>query len=290
MAVESIREIWRGRDADGSLDDTRYTRVFRIWTTSGADDATVVGAALANAPWNVAPGKVHPNDSRAYCIGARPQNDMGPLGWICAATYSTKRELATLPENDDIEISFDEEDIDAAAIKDRDGDAILNSAGDYPSEPIMYQDSILIAKIELNVPALPSYLRAYRKTINADAFKIEDITVDAKHARVKRMSIGKKRFRAANPYRSVSIELAILDNDEDDWEIRYADAGYRKKVSGKLVSMTLDGDGTEPTSPLFLDGSGGQLANPTPGTVVFREAKVYRLKPFIGNIPGCVTP
>jgi hypothetical protein len=291
MAVESIREIWRGRDADGQLDDTRYTRVFRIWTTSGADDATVVGAALALPPWNIFPGAVHPNDPRAFCVGARPQNDLGPKGWICAATFSTKRELAQDPTDDDIEISFDEEDIDVPVIKDRDGEAVLNSAGDYPSEPIMAQDSILICKIDLNVAAWPSYLRAYRKTINQDQFKIEDLTIDAKHARVRRISIGKKRYRASNAYRSLSIELAILDNDEDDWEIRFLDQGYRRKTgAGKLETITLDGDGTEPTTPVLLDGSGDVLASPTPATAVFREAKFYRLQNFVGVIPGCVSP
>lgn len=294
MAVESIREIWRGRDGDGTIEETRLTRVFRAFTTTGADDAGVVAAALALPPWNVYPGAPHPNNSQAFCIGCRPQNDLGPKGWLAAVTYSTKKELAQRPEDDDIEINFDEEDIDVPVTKDRDGKAVLNSAGDIPAEPIMAQDSILVAHIELNVAAVPSFIRSYRKCINSDAFKIEDITVDPKHARVRRISLGKKRFRAAFPYRSVKIELAITDNDEDDWEIRFLDAGYRRK---RLVSFgvyklekIVSDDGTDPTSPVLLDGSGSVLSDPSPDTAVYNEVGYYRLKPFIGNIPGCVTP
>lgn len=294
MSVISIHEIWKGRDADGSVDDTRYTRVFRIWTNNPADDGAVVGSALATAPWNIYPGRVYPTDSRAFCIGCRPNNDLGACGWIAAATYSTKRELAQEPQNDPIEISWDEEDIEVPVIKDRDGHAVLNSAGDPPDPPVMASDSILVAKIELHVAAVPAYLRAYRKSINSTAFKIDGLTVNAKHGRVRRMSLGKQKFRGSYPFRDVSIELAITDNDEDDWELRFLDAGFRKAVlvSGTTYRMEkiTNADKTEPTLPVPLDGNGLPLADPTPETCIYNEVKYYRLKNFVSNIPGCVAP
>jgi hypothetical protein len=291
MAVEHIHEIWKGRDADGQLDDVRYTRLFRIFTTSGADDGTVVGNALAAAPWNVYPGATHPNDPRAYCIGARPQNDLGPRGWICAASYSTRKELAAAPENDHIEIDLDEEDIDVPVVKDRDGKAVTNSAGDFPAEPVMAQDSLTIARIECNVVTIPAYALTYRKSINSDTFTIEGLTIGPKKARLRRMKLGKKRFRATNPFRSLQIELALLDDDDDDWEIRFADRGFRKKVTsggGHTYEKILSDDGTEPTDPPFLNGSGAPLANPTIDNIVYREVGYYKLKTFGGVIPGCV--
>lgn len=298
MSVIHIHEIWKGRDADGSVDDTRYQRVFRIWTDSGADDGAVVGTALALPPWNIFPGAVYPTDPRAFCIGAKPNNDIGNKGWICAATFSTKRELAALPQDDEIQISFDEEDMDVPVLKDRDGKAVLNSAGDYPDPPPMASDSIMVAKIALNVAALPAYVRAYRKSINLDAFTIEGMAVDAKHARVRKIALGNRKYRGSNPFREVSIDLAITDNDEDDWEIRFLDAGFRRiNTSGSgsgsgsgggtgLIKIVND-DQTEPTAAVLLDGNGQPLSNPTPDNAVYRTAGFYRLKAFVGNIPGC---
>lgn len=300
MTVVHIHEVWRGRDADGQLDDTRYTRVFRVWTDNGADDGAIVGAALAAAPWNVFPGAAFPNDARAFCIGCKPNNDLGNKGWICAATYSTKRELAQAPEDDEIEISWDEEDIEVPVLKDRDKKAVLNSAGDFPDPPPVASDSILIAKIELNVAAVPAYIRSFRKSINQDAFTIDGLDVHEKHARVRRISLGKRRYRGSNPFRPVSIELAITDNDEDDWEIRFLDAGFRRINIGGSGSGSGSGSGgstglikivnddqTEPTSAVLLDGNGQPLANPSPDTAIYRTAGFYRLRTFVGNIPGC---
>jgi len=286
MSVISIHEIWKGRDADGALDDTRYVRCFRVWTNSGADDGTVVGTALAGAPWLIYPGAPHPDDPRAFCISARPNNDLGNKGWLVSVTYSTKRELGQQPQDDDIEISWDEEDFERPILKDRDGKAVLNSAGDFPDPSPMGSDSILIATIDLNVAAVPAYLRAYRKAINTDAFTIEGLTVNAKHARVRRIKMGKRRFRAAYPFREVSIELAITDNNEDDWEIRFLDAGYRRLNDGTGPIKIVNDDQTEPTAPVLLDGAGQPIVNPTPDNAVYREVGWYRLKTFVGNIPG----
>lgn len=295
MAVVSIQEIWRGRGGDFGADESTLTRVLRIWTNNGADDENVVMAALALPPWNIWPGAAHPNNSNAFCTGCRPNNDLGNRGWIAPVTYSTKKEMTQAPENDPIEISWDEEDIDVPVVKDRDGKAVLNSAGDPPDPPVMAPDSILIAKIELNAAAIPAYVKAYRKSINSDAFEIEGLLVNAKHARVRRMSLGKQKYRGSLPYRNISIELAITDNDEDDWEIRFLDAGYRRKVSdgGSPPAYTMEkivnSDGTEPTAPVPLD-TGQPIVDPTPDNVNFVEVGYYRLKPFIGNIPGCVAP
>lgn len=296
MAVINVREIHRGRDGQGSLEETTYTRVFRVWTSTGSDEASVILTYLAGSPWNLYPGAAYPQDSRAWCTGARPTQDLGPLGWLVTATYSTKRERAERPEDDPIKISWDEEDYDVVVQKNRNGKAVLNSAGDYPNPALTAQDSILICTIEANVAALPTYLRTYRKAINQAAFVIDGLTVSAKHARVRRISLGQSKYRGTFPFRDVRIELAITDNDEDDWELRFLDRGFRKKVSNGATppvytrEKIVSDDGTEPTEPVLLNGSGAVLADPTPDNAVFIEVPFYRLKQFIGNIPGCTAP
>ena len=293
MAVTHIHEIWKGRGADGKVDETTYVRVFRAWTNSGFDGGATVGAALQASVYAVGPGSVYPEDARAFCVGVTPNNDLGPMGWLLTATYSTKKEYAAQPQDDPFEIEWDEEDIEVPIIKDRDGKAVLNSAGDPPDPPLMGADSILVATVTLKAATLPAYLRAYRKSINSAAFTIDGITVNAKHGRIRKIRLGKSRYRASYPYRDVTIEIAILDNDEDDWEIRWIDAGFRKRVeypaaSGDyIMEKIVNSDMTEPSSPVPLDGSGLPLVDPDPDNVIINETKWYRLKTFGGNIPGC---
>lgn len=294
MAVISIHEIWKGRDGESTLDDTQYTRVFRVWTNSGSDTADTIMLAMASTPWFVYPGVLYPTDTRAFCASVRPNNDLGNRGWLVTASYTSKQEFAERPENDPVKISWDEEDIEVPIVKDRNGHAVLNSAGDPPDPPVMASDSILIARITCNAASRPAYIRAYRKAINTDAFTIDGLTVNARHARVRRISMGENKYRGSYPFRDISIELAILDNDEDDWDIRFLDAGFRRRMDmggtppEYQMQKIVNDDNTEPSQAVPLDGGGMVLHNPTPDTCVFQTVEWYRRKTFVGVIPGCV--
>ncbi len=125
MGVVSIHEIWKGRDADGGLDDTRYTRVFRIWDRQRLQPTPPLSVPRSR--------QLRGTSIRGRRIRTTHEPSASELvrttilankGWICAATYSTKRELAKKPEDDDIEISIDEEDVDVTVVKDRDNKAV----------------------------------------------------------------------------------------------------------------------------------------------------------------------
>jgi hypothetical protein len=45
------------------------------------------------------------------------------------------------------------------------------------------------------------------------------------------------------------------------------------------VAISLD-DGTEPSTPALLDGSGGVLSNPSPSTAVFKTFNAYKTRTF----------
>lgn len=287
MAVRDSFEVWRGRGGDSSQDETTYVRVIRVWTDNPADDEDVVAAHCATE-YGIAHG-VQLTGKSAWCVSVKATNDLGPCGWLLTSTWSSKQEFATAPEDDPVEIEWDEEDLEVPVLKDRNGHAVLNSAGDFPDPLPVASDSILIATITFKTAASGVALRSYRKSINSDAFTIDGLTVNAKHARVRRIKLGKRKFRGSDPYRDGTVELAITDNDEDDWEIRWLDAGYRYLEAGKRRKATSDGDDTDPISPILLDGSGGRLASPSPATAVFNVTEYYRLKTFIGNIPGCET-
>ena len=60
------------------------------------------------------------------------------------------------------------------------------------------------------------------------------------------------------------------------------DSGFMIKDpsdSTKRVAAYID-DGTEPSTPALLDGSGGLLANPTPANAVFLSFDVYKTRTF----------
>lgn len=284
MAVVNSWVMWTGRGADSKTDETTFVRLIGVTTNDASDDEDVVYAYI-NTTYGIAHG-AQLLGKAAWCISIKIDNNNGPFGWIATCTFSSKVELASLPENDPVEIDWDEEDIQVPVLKDRNGEAVLNSAGDFPDPLPVADDSILVANITFKTAATGAVLKAFRKSINSDAFTIDGVTVSAKHARVRRIKLGKVKYRGSNPYRDGSIQLAILDDSEDDWEIRWLDAGYRYVDAGKRKKITSDGDDTEPTTPVMLDGSGGILASPSPATAVFNVTPYYRLKTFVGNIPG----
>jgi hypothetical protein len=66
---------------------------------------------------------------------------------------------------------------------------------------------------------------------------------------------------------------------KNGWKLSLLDAGYRRK-DGTQRKIITNSDGTLPTMPVPLDGSGAVLSNPTPATAVYREFTVYETKAF----------
>lgn len=280
------------RSATSSLDETVYTRVIGVRMDDVDDDEDAVQAYVFSL-YGIKHGATL-GTKNAWCNNVTAKSFAGsPFCWEYTATFSSKIEMdEDDPVDDPVEIEWDEEDIDVPVLKDRNGDAVLNSAGDFPDPLPVGQDSIMVATITFKTTADANTLTTFRKSINTDAFVIEGKTVNAKHARIRKIKLGKRKWRGDNPYRDGTIELAILDNDEDDWEIRWLDAGYRylDSTTGKLKKATTEGDDSDPVQPVLLDGSGNRLASPSPSTAVFNETPWYRLKTFVGNIPGCEAP
>jgi len=275
MTVTLLGEDTAGRQAKNSQGIRTYTRVFKLETSSRSEGPYAVGSA-SGLPLI---GSVHNEDSSAYCIDLTPTNNNPWKGWIVTAEYSSAREMAEQPQNDPIQITWSTEQYQIVAAKDRNGKPILNSAGDYFSDPPPMRDvSRRIVTIEKNMTSVPSWILDTQDAVNSSSFTIDGVTIGAGKAKVQRVSIGPKEFRNGTVYRKVGIEIHLQKNG---WDLEILDCGFRKRnASHKLEKILSAGDGTDVTTPVPLNGSGAVLNNPTPDTTVFGSYNVYPLFNF----------
>ena len=169
--------------------------------------------------------------------------------------------------------------------RDNNNKAILNTAGDYFIDPGPTRDAAhLIAKVSVNCLSIPYWVITYNNAVNSAGCTIDGLPVAAGLARCSRIDIGAKQYRGNTVFRSLAYEIHI---HRDGWELEPLDAGFNYKDSDdKKQKIKLDGDQTEPTQPVPLDGNGGVLANPSPDNAEFAGPfKIYHELPFAA-LPG----
>lgn len=227
-------------------------------------------------------GSPHPSFPSAFCNDLELDQQASGVEWIATLTYSSEREMKEDPIEERPRISWDGEMYTEAIAKDINGDAILNSAGDYFIDPSPIKEkSHLIAKIRSNVQAVPQWVLTYRDVINSSAITIDGLAIPAEKALIHRPQIGEEKLRNDVYYREVAIDVHI---HPDGWKMNTLDAGFRKKASSKREQIK-DDNGDEPTTPVPLDGAGNFLEDPNPSNAVFLEFDVRETKDFT-ILPG----
>lgn len=270
MTVTLLGEDAAGRTATNQRGVRTYTRVFKLKSDSKADGPYTVGSAIG-LPLI---GSRHNEDFAAYCTTLTPTNNEPWAGWIVTAEYSSALEMDIYPQNDPISITWSTEQYQIVATKDRNGKPILNSAGDYFSDPPPMMDvSRRIVTIEKNMMFVPSWILETQDCVNSANFLLDGIVIGAGKAKIQRVSVGPKEQRNSAPFRRVTIEIHLQKNG---WDLEPLDAGFRKRdAENKLVKITSDGDGTDVTTPVLLDGTGDVLVDPTPDNAVYGSFNVY---------------
>lgn len=247
--------------------------------------------AQTDNPWDVAAnsfcpfvGAVHPYDWRLYCVDRSIVNADPWKGWTVSTSWSSEREFNEDPLQDPIEIEWDSEQFQVPLIVDRNGDAVLNSAGDPFDPPVMIDDSRRVVTVKKNLAAPPSWILSYQDAVNSDAFTLDGIPIAVGEAKLQRVSVGKWNYRNGVAFRTVNMVIHLQKNG---WHQKPLDAGFRMKVtiSGEekrqLITMTNEDGGTEyPVVPAPLDFAGAPLADPTFTTCQFHDFEGYEELPF----------
>lgn len=275
MAITYKGEIPAGRQGRNSLGIRTYQRQFRLVTDSRSDGPYAIGSH-ASLPRI---GSVHPEDASAWCRELTVDNDEPYVGWTVTANYSSERELSETPTSDPAVITWDSEQFQKPLIQDKDGDAVVNSAGDFFDPPAMMDDSRRVVTVQKNLTAVPAWILDYQDAVNSDSFSVDGVTIAIGTAKMQRVSVGAEDIRNGIAFRQVTFTMHL---QRDGWDMQILDAGFRRIDPGdstKRIAISLD-DGTEPATPALLDGSGGLLSNPTPANAVFKTFSVYKTRTF----------
>ncbi len=280
MSVVSADEIHDGRGGgitlslDGKM-VRQYTRNWRVVTSNNHDNAATI---LSDYRFPLV-GVTYPNDIFAFCRSIVPRNTAkSKRVWIVTATYSTERQIVENPLADPAEIEWDTVDRTRPFFKDKDGLAILNAAGFYFDPPVEDDDSRWVATVVGNVPAVPSWLGAYRNAINTDAFTLDGYSVGVRMAKMAAIRIGKWQERNHIQYRVLTMKIGL---NEDTWIKETLNDGFYELASGGADPTHIeDTNGDKVTMPWPLDSDGKMIAKPTPANATFISSSTAKEKAF----------
>jgi hypothetical protein len=284
--VGNAEEQWQGRTS--SFDGGIWTRS-RTWLIK-TDDKTDREDIVSTATGLPAYAAAHPADATCYATSINyNQLSETPTAWTATVGYTSERELNEDPEDDEVLVSWSSEIYQEPIFQDINGDALLNSAGDYFIDPSPTRENAhLIAKIRANVASVPTWVLSYQNAVNNGTITIGGLIIAAGLAKMQRLDIGERQKRDSFPFHQVSFEVHLR---LEGWRFQPLDAGFRYLVGGLPVQIKIDSDGEvsssgdEPTTPLPLNGSGDILSAPAPGTAVFRDFQVYNELDFT-VLPG----
>lgn len=268
MTVTYIGPLPDGETATNELGVRKYTRQFQLKTSSHTEGPYTVGSN-ASLPKI---GSVHYEDSGAWCrsLTVARAGAKDKFNWVVTANYDSSFELTENPLSQPAQISWDGENFEEIAIFDRDGKAVLNSAGD-PFENLFRERTRRVINVMKNVAAVPTWIITSEDAVNSSSFVIDGFTVPTGKAKLSAPRLGPWQKRNAYTYREMTMTIKL---NKDGWAAQPLDAGFRFK-SGTDRKVITNTDGTLPTSPVCLNGSGAVLANPSPVNAVFGSFNLY---------------
>lgn len=287
MAGVSCVAIHQGRGGNYNAKERSFVYVYKVTVDTATDSDTTV-LAYVYSQVGVRLGAALAEDADAYCISTN-------VSWlntkqrIVTATFSTARELVAVQSGstqDPIQIEWSTVEYQVPAAKDKDGNAVVNSAGDPFDPPAFLDESRWQITVRTSVSSVPSYVLNYRNRVNNAATTLDGQTFATRTLLVKRISIGPEYVRNSGTARDITI---VFEHNENTWDVSQLDRGYRQLDPGdvtKRVIITND-DKTLPTAPVLLDGAGAVLDNPSNSTAVYISDRCYKEATFAGNLPGC---
>lgn len=277
MAVVSCKEIHVGREGSatsGTNHATTETRKFRIVTNNPYDGPSVARLALDRR------GAMHPDNPTLFVKRQHVANEpFSKTVYIGTLEYSDEREQSENPLAVPAEIIWQSEIRQEEAHYDKDGNAILNAAGDYFVNGVDKEVSYWTVKLKKNVAFVPPWIESYRDAINTDSFWLDDRIIAPYAARVAGLSISAKQKQNDIPFRTVELTLKLCNS----WIKSVLNQGLRQIIAeGWEPQRCINQDGTDVTSPVLLAADGSQLMNPSPDNAVHLPFHIYPEMQFGG--------
>ncbi len=166
-------------------------------------------------------------------------------------------------------------------VKDIDDKAIVNSAGDYYDPPPSVAWERIAFHFSKNYASPEPFILEYCNSVNSTDISILGVPVSAGNARFSQPAGSEEQEENGQFYHTTTWDIEC---DVNTWQLEILDEGLRE-ISGTDRNNITDGNGNDITSPVLLDGSGVQLAEPTLDNAVFRDHKVYYEKDYT-LLPG----
>ncbi len=288
MAVTRCAEHWKGRA--GAFEGVTNNTLRRQWlvVTNSSSDTPYAIASYFAATVGIVYLTPHP-DANIYTarnMEIDPLEDT-PLAYEVTVTYSSvpikadeEERQAPNPLDRPARITWDSENAQEFTTKDKDGKAMLNSAGD-PLEPVEKDDIRWIIAITKNFASLPSWILSTVNKVNSSQITVSGLALPARSTKVQRLRIGEQQVDNDIPYYEVTVELAYKPSL---WDVKRLDEGFNvssgdgRVPAAQKIKIQIEDDAGEfqdATEAIPLDGAGAVLANPTPTNAVFTTFKIY---------------
>lgn len=261
----------RKRSGKNSKGIRTYTIVKQFTCETKADaNEYLVGSHPSVTPI----GRTHDTDFTAWCISLSvdgPDASEGFANWTVTEEYDSTFEITENPLFEPAQIEWDGENFEEVVIYDRNGDAVLNAAGD-PFENLMRERGRRVVTVRKNISAVPTWIINAEDAVNSIAFTLDGFSIPANKAKLGAPKLGPWQSRNGTRYREMTMQIKL---NKDGWNAQPMEVGFRyRDGTGKLVKAVSE-DGTDPTNPVCLQADGTLLADPTPATVVFGDWDIY---------------
>lgn len=280
MALDYVKEVYLGRGGKSAGEsDSQSTRTFLIRTTTRLEnDQTVFAQASSQLPSWRSP---HPDNfylkARSLAI-AHYQGS--PIHWLVTVEYDSRpldkkeqeRQEVANPLDREPSVEWESVQYEQVAEKDRDGNAILNSAGVAPDPPPLVPASRWVIKVSANVASVPEWVLESNNRINDAEVTVGGRACATETLMIQGIRISDEQEENDVTYRVISFELHYR---EDGWALELLDQGYEELSGGNLTPILVSGD--RPASPQLLNGSGAKLADPVSASdAVFLTFNVHK--------------
>lgn len=306
MSVIRCSERFQERTAN----EEGGTRAFLVITDNKLDEPlNFVGALQADGDLPTR-GDGHPYNTYLKFTGvesAEPFGD-GALMWLIRCPYKlpvtqTEAEKAAIeraetpsPVDRRVKITRSFDKVDRPLWKDRNEEAILNSASDPFLEPVVVGRSMSVINISCNLLEDPAWLDDLADKINADTVTVRGRTYEPGTLMFEPGDCSDEVTETDTPYYQVSFRLLV---DKRGWkERRYQNGlneitadGVKRRIRIPYKDeagdpIPYDDERRQDTADVqLLDDNGRFLEDAEPSTAVEKEFEVYEEAPFSG-LPG----